>query len=131
MVLAELGSRITSALRSVGTKTIIDKDAIDAMLKEIGTPRVAGSAGAERTSSRVSLPPSRALGTRRVPSFFSLRGPQLTRPPGSQAMRSWQPMSTSCWWGSCGRISWPSWTWKSSLLAVRAWGRAGKAKGWV
>jgi hypothetical protein len=33
MVLAELGGRITNALRSIGSKTVIDKEAIDAMLK--------------------------------------------------------------------------------------------------
>ena len=36
MVLAELGSRITNALRNVGSKAIIDKEAVDAMLKEVG-----------------------------------------------------------------------------------------------
>ncbi len=41
MVLAELGTRITNALRSVGSKTVIDKEAVDAMLKEIGNALVA------------------------------------------------------------------------------------------
>jgi hypothetical protein len=36
MVLSELGTRINSALRNLGTKTVIDKDAVDGMLKEIG-----------------------------------------------------------------------------------------------
>jgi hypothetical protein len=36
MVLAELGNRITAALRGIGSKTVIDKEAVDAMLKEIG-----------------------------------------------------------------------------------------------
>jgi signal recognition particle GTPase len=41
MVLAELGTRITNALRSVGSKTVIDKEAVDGMLKEIGNALVA------------------------------------------------------------------------------------------
>ncbi len=36
MVLAELGSKITSALSNLANRTVIDQEALDAMLKEIG-----------------------------------------------------------------------------------------------
>jgi hypothetical protein len=39
MVLAELGSRITNALRNAAQKTVIDQDAVKAMLKEICASR--------------------------------------------------------------------------------------------
>lgn len=41
MVLADLGNSITSALRKISSKTIIDKEAIAEMLKEIGNALVA------------------------------------------------------------------------------------------
>ncbi|KAL6080529.1 Signal recognition particle [Balamuthia mandrillaris] len=41
MVLAELGSKITSALREMSNSTVIDKEVVDAMLKEIGNALMA------------------------------------------------------------------------------------------
>jgi hypothetical protein len=37
MVLAELGAKITNAIRTMTSKTVIDEETVDAMLKEIGT----------------------------------------------------------------------------------------------
>ena len=37
MVLQELGERITGALSKLSNRTVIDQEALDAMLKEIGT----------------------------------------------------------------------------------------------
>jgi len=37
MVLAELGSKIAGALRSLATKTVIDQESLDALIKEITT----------------------------------------------------------------------------------------------
>jgi hypothetical protein len=37
MVLAELGGRITSALRTMTAHTVIDEEAVDTMLKEIAS----------------------------------------------------------------------------------------------
>ena len=39
MVLAELGGRITSALRTMTAHTVIDEEAVDTMLKEIASVR--------------------------------------------------------------------------------------------
>jgi signal recognition particle GTPase len=39
MVLAELGTRITSALRTMTAHTVIDEEAVDTMLKEIASVR--------------------------------------------------------------------------------------------
>lgn len=36
MVLQELGERITGALSKLSNRTVIDQEALDAMLKEIG-----------------------------------------------------------------------------------------------
>ena len=36
MVLAELGNRITNALRTMSVSTVIDEEVLDAMLKDIG-----------------------------------------------------------------------------------------------
>eukprot|EP01087_Luapelamoeba_hula_P004747 TRINITY_DN1469_c0_g1_i1.p1 TRINITY_DN1469_c0_g1~~TRINITY_DN1469_c0_g1_i1.p1 ORF type:complete len:496 (+),score=123.31 TRINITY_DN1469_c0_g1_i1:217-1704(+) len=41
MVLAELGSKITSALRNMANSTLIDKEVVDEMLKEIGNALMA------------------------------------------------------------------------------------------
>lgn len=40
MVLAELGNKITNALRQMNTATVIDEAAVDSMLKEIGNALV-------------------------------------------------------------------------------------------
>jgi signal recognition particle subunit SRP54 len=40
MVLAELGNRITNALRQMNSNTVIDEAAVDSMLKEIGNALV-------------------------------------------------------------------------------------------
>ena len=39
MVLAELGGRITAAMRSMTAHTVIDEEAVDVMLKEIASVR--------------------------------------------------------------------------------------------
>ncbi len=39
MVLAELGGRITNALRTMTSNTVIDEEAVDNMLKEIASVR--------------------------------------------------------------------------------------------
>ena len=41
MVLAELGSKITHALRNMSNSTVIDKEVVDAMLKEISNALMA------------------------------------------------------------------------------------------
>ncbi len=41
MVLAELGNKITSALRNMANSTVIDKDVLDSMLKEISNALMA------------------------------------------------------------------------------------------
>ena len=40
MVLAELGGRIAQAMRSMTSKTVIDEEAVDNMLKEISSVRI-------------------------------------------------------------------------------------------
>lgn len=39
MVLAELGGRITAAMRNMTAHTVIDEEAVDVMLKEIASVR--------------------------------------------------------------------------------------------
>ena len=41
MVLAELGNKITNALRNMANSTVIDKEVVDDMLKEIGNALMA------------------------------------------------------------------------------------------
>lgn len=41
MVLSELGSRITNALRNMSRQTVIDKDVVNNLLKEIGNALIA------------------------------------------------------------------------------------------
>jgi signal recognition particle subunit SRP54 len=41
MVLSELGNRITHALRQMNNATVVDDEALDSMLKEIGNALIA------------------------------------------------------------------------------------------
>jgi len=41
MVLFDLGNRITGALRNLSNKSVVDQEAIDEMLKEIGNALLA------------------------------------------------------------------------------------------
>jgi hypothetical protein len=40
MVLAELGSRLATAMRSMTSNTVIDEETVDAMLKDIAAVRL-------------------------------------------------------------------------------------------